>query len=48
VRGPCLRALLTWEVWLRTAELRIGIGVCCVSRRPVLVSTPFRDDLLRQ
>jgi hypothetical protein len=31
---------------LRTAELRIG--VCCVSRRPLLVSTPFRDDLLRQ
>ena len=47
VRGSCLRALLTtWEVRLRTAELRIG--VCCVSRRPLLVSTPFRDDLLRQ
>ena len=47
VRGSCLRALLTtWEVRLRTAELRIG--VCCVSRRPLLVSTPFCDDPLRQ
>jgi hypothetical protein len=41
-----MRALLTWAGRLRPAAARMG--VCCVCRQPLLVSTPFRDDPLRQ